>query len=110
MPKLTYQFVNTVTETGRSFDSGTNLHLLVKNGSNGPRKYWIFRFTSQGKRRDKIFGSFPAVSLSRARNLSIYAKAELKKGDFLSASDDVQERESWTFQQFTLDWIETNRG
>ena len=110
MPKLTYQFVNTVTETGRYFDSGTNLHLLVKDGLNGPRKYWIFRFTCQGKRRDKSFGSFPAVSLSRARNLAIDAKAKLNKGDFLSASEDVQERESWTFRQFTLDWIETNKG
>ena len=110
MPKLTYQFVNTVTETGRYFDSGTNLHLLVKNGSNGPRKYWIFRFTCQGKRRDKSFGSFPAVSLSRARNLAIDAKAELNKGNFLSESEEVLARDGLTFHQFTLDWIETNKG
>ena len=110
MSNLTYQFINTINKPGRYFDSGTNLHLLVRNGSNGPKKYWIFRFTYEGKRRDKSLGSYPAVSLSSARELAISARVELNKGTLLPRDDSKVAKNTQSFHEFTLDWIEMNKG
>ena len=76
MQKLSHQFVNNVTKPGRYFDAGNNLHLLVRSGQAGPKKYWIARVTFKGKRKDLSLGIFPTVSLAEARNLAIDVKAD----------------------------------
>ena len=71
MKNLTREFVASELKPGRYFDGGSGLHLLIRSGVRGPRKYWMFRFTHQGKRMEKSLGIFPSVSLSHARKASI---------------------------------------
>jgi integrase len=52
------------------------LHLWVKSNIN---KYWIFRFTLNGKRSDMCLGSFPLVTLAEAREKTLHVKREILK-------------------------------
>ena len=109
MARLTHQFVNNVSQVGRFFDGGACLHLLVRNGSSGPRKYWIFRATIEGKRRDQSLGSFPEVSLSEARKKAIAKRAALNSGYSLPNELREPRVKVPTFAKFSSDWIEENR-
>ena len=112
MKKLTHKFVANVSKTGRFFDGGGGLNLLVRNGASGPRKYWVFRFTDKGKRREKSLGIFPLVSLTDARKGAISLRAGLNNGmppTIVSSSDIPSHEESVTFRSFALEWIELNK-
>jgi len=66
MRKLTNPFVQNVTSVGRYTDSGcVGLHLDVRNER---QKYWVFRYTYQGKRTDIHLGSIRIMSLKAARD------------------------------------------
>jgi integrase len=52
------------------------LHLWVKSGTN---KYWIFRFTLNGKRSDMCLGSFPLVTLAEAKEKTLQVRREILK-------------------------------
>ena len=110
--KLTYKFVANVSKTGRYFDGGTSLHLLVRQGVSGPRKYWVFRYTHNGKRRDKSLGVFPSVFLTEARKRAISLKAGLNDGNAPKIESPVEcfvPLKNVTFQAYALDWIELNK-
>ena len=112
MKKLTHKFVANVSKTGRFFDGGGGLNLLVRNGASGPRKYWVFRFTDKGKRREKSLGIFPSVSLTDARKGAISLRAGLNNGmppTIVSSPDIPSHEESVTFRSFALEWIELNK-
>jgi len=112
MKKLTHKFVANVSKTGRFFDGGGGLNLLVRNGASGPRKYWVFRFTDKGKRREKSLGIFPLVSLTDARKGAISLRAGLNNGmppTIVSSPDIPSHEESVTFRSFALEWIELNK-
>lgn len=56
-------------EEGRhSVGDGSGLHLYVRNG--GRRRQWVQRVTIGGKRPEFGHGDYPAVSLSKARELA----------------------------------------
>ena len=110
--KLTYKFVANVSKTGRYFDGGTSLHLLVRQGVSGPRKYWVFRYTHNGKRRDKSLGVFPSVFLTEARKRAISLKAGLNDGNAPKIESPVEcfvPLKNVTFRAYALDWIELNK-
>ncbi|MDA8863669.1 tyrosine-type recombinase/integrase [Pseudomonadales bacterium] len=112
MKKLTHKFVANVSKTGRFFDGGGGLNLLVRNGASGPRKYWVFRFTDKGKRQEKSLGIFPSVSLTDARKGAISLRAGLNNGmppTIVSSPDIPSHEESVTFRSFALEWIELNK-
>ena len=112
MKKLTHKFVANVSKTGRFFDGGGGLNLLVRNGASGPRKYWVFRFTHKGKRQEKSLGIFPSVSLTDARKGAISLRAGLNNGmppTIVSSPDILSHEESVTFRSFALEWIELNK-
>ena len=107
MKNLTREFVASELKPGRYFDGGSGLHLLIRSGVRGPRKYWMFRFTHQGKRMEKSLGIFPSVSLSHARKASIAMRADLNASKFSSEESSTKERV--TFRSFALEWIELNK-
>ena len=112
MKKLTHKFVANVSKTGRFFDGGGGLNLLVRNGASGPRKYWVFRFTDKGKRQEKSLGIFPSVSLTDARKGAISLRAGLNNGmppTIVSSPDIPSHEEIVTFRSFALEWIELNK-
>ena len=107
MKNLTREFVASELKPGRYFDGGSGLHLLIRSGVRGPRKYWMFRFTHQGKRMEKSLGIFPSVSLSHARKASIAMRADLNASKFSSEESSTKDRV--TFRSFALEWIELNK-
>ena len=55
--KLDYQTVKNLKTAGRYTDALVKgLHIWVKTNST---KYWIFRYTHQGKQYEMSLGSFP---------------------------------------------------
>jgi integrase len=110
MTKLTHQFVNNVTEPGRYFDGGNNLHLLVRKGESGPRKYFCSRVTVNGRRLDRSLGTFPVVSLSEARKRAIELIAKINSGESIDDDRTNRQKEPTTFSNFASDWIELNKS
>ena len=109
MKKLTHQFVNNVTKPGRSFYLGNNLHLLVRQGKYEPKKYFNVRLARSGRRIDRSLGTFPEVALSEARKLATQFMAKVNSGEPIDVDRTHQLTEP-TFKEFTLDWIELNKG
>lgn len=78
MRKLTNPFVQNVTSVGRYTDSGcVGLHLDVRNER---QKYWVFRYTYQGKRTDIHLGSIRIMSLKAARDEVAKIRSDLAWG------------------------------
>jgi integrase len=87
------------------------LHLWVRTDQ---RKFWIFRFTFNGVRKDASLGSFPAVTLAEAR-----AKALKMKGMILNGINPIEEKKKLiqesvsnaipkvTFKKYATDYIKT---
>ena len=87
------------------------LHLWVKPSGT---RYWIYRFTLTGHRRNMSFGRYPEISLKTARQKAVEARNKLNQG-----IDPITERTatksltakplSPCFGPFALDYIETMR-
>ena len=109
---LTEIVVKNLTKPGRYTDDQTKgLHLWVK--TNGKR-YWINRYTLEGKRYGLSLGAYPYVTLRQAREKSIELRGEIIKGVNPSASrKKVKFSEEAAppilFEEFALTHIETMR-
>jgi integrase len=87
------------------------LHLWVRADQ---RKFWIYRFTFNGSRKDASLGSFPAVTLAEAR-----AKALKMKGMVLNGVNPIEEKKKAQqesalnaapkviFKKYATDYIKT---
>ena len=111
--QLTNTRIAKTTTPGRYFDGGSGLHLLVKTAS---KKYWVFRFTINGRRHDQGLGVFPRVSLADARKAAQEARVSLdggvsplkKKTAEKAAKADVVAKRV-TFKDFALECVEAKR-
>lgn len=76
--KLDFQTVKNIKQPGRYTDALVKgLHVWVKPNLN---KYWIFRYTHNGKQHNISLGSFPALSIAEARLKAQQARDELTSG------------------------------
>jgi integrase len=105
---FTDAFAKNVITPGRYTDPSTKgLNLNVKNG----RKYWVFRYTLAGQRRDLTLGSYPDISLKEARNRAVACRAALNAGCEpnaywkVSALPPAQADSGPTFREFALQCI-----
>lgn len=107
---LTHAFISKNLEPGRYFDSTKRLHLFVKpNGS----KYWVYRYTLRGNRRDLGLGSYPQISLAEARDRAAEWNSMLsRKLDPLQNKKEsaVAEPVIPTFKVFASDFIDMNQA
>ena len=71
LTSLNARFVETTKKVGMHAD-GMGLYLKVKESG---KKYWIYRYQDNKRRRDMSFGPYPIISLADARDL-----ARCKKG------------------------------
>ncbi len=106
---FTDAFAKNVTAPGRHTDPATKgLNLHVKN----ERKYWIFRYTFAGLRRDLTLGAYPEISLKEARNRAVACRAELIAGREPNAywrssmPPAIQADSGPTFWEFALQCIQ----
>jgi integrase len=85
MSKLNPKQVENLTEPG-TYEDGDGLRLVVKPTG---RKSWLFRFQLAGRRREMGLGSFPEVSLKKARQAASAKRSQLSDGiDPLAARDE----------------------
>ena len=62
---LNFKYVENVKVPGRYTDALVpRLHLWVKQAG---KKYWIFRYSLNGKQQNISLGSYPRVSIAEAR-------------------------------------------
>ncbi|WP_173955727.1 tyrosine-type recombinase/integrase [Polynucleobacter tropicus] len=113
--KLDYQTVKNLKQPGRYTDALVKgLHIWVKPNLN---KYWIFRFTHNGKQHNTSLGSFPALSIADARLKTQQARDELTKGTnpvaakrASKALKQAVETEKVRFKDFAHSCIQTKRA
>ena len=99
---------------GRYTDSQTRgLHLWVKPTL---KKYWIFRFTLNGHRRNIGLGSYPLIPLKTARIRAQKAALQVAEGVdprgkpiSPKPNESARKHSEVTFSDFALSWIEINR-
>lgn len=111
--QLTFARISKTATPGRYFDGGTGLHLLVQSAT---KKYWVFRYMFNGKRRDMGLGVFPRVTLGDARKGAQGARVLLDSGvdpiqkkTAEKAAKAHAEARCVTFKEFSLDYIKSKR-
>ncbi|MBO9510606.1 site-specific integrase [Erythrobacter sp. A6_0] len=106
MAKLAATFIKSKDlEPGR-YQDGAGLFLNVtKSGT----RSWVVRLQSNGKRRDFGLGSFPTVSLQRARELAVETRETLARG-LDPKSEKVRLRSIPTFEAAAKSVFDANKG
>lgn len=106
---LDFQTAKNLKKPGRYTDALVKgLHLWVKIGG---KKYWVFRFTKNGRQQNMSLGPFPATTIANARLKAQALRDKLDSGEDLMASrksePSIQERPTITFKEFALEIIQT---
>jgi len=109
-----YQTLKSLAAPGRYTDPLTKgLHLWVKPSL---QKYWIYRYTLQGKRRNLGLGAFPATPIKEARLKAQRACLEVSEGldpieqRMATKAPPNAELKGPTFEEFALSWVSQNQG
>ncbi|PUE29578.1 hypothetical protein B9Z35_10335 [Limnohabitans sp. Jir61] len=110
MKKSTHwRTLNNLSKPARySIPEMRGLHLWVRSDL---KKYWIFRFTFEGRRHDMSLGSFPAVGLSAAKKKSLKFRGQLFNDENPSLLRQIEKKEKTsskkkiTFKAFSADYI-----
>lgn len=113
--KLDFQTVKNLKKPGRYTDALVRgLHIWVKPNGN---KYWIFRYTFQGKSNEMSLGAFPALPIAEARLKAQAAREELSQGRNPLASKVAAKtlaldtkNEKIRFEEFAQSCIQTKRA
>ena len=102
--KLTARTAETLKAPGRHGD-GAGLYLEIEESGS---KRWTLRYRAGGKRRDMGLGSYPIVSLARARLLAEQARRQIVEGiDPIAARKEARSpRESLTFRAMAAEVID----
>ena len=111
--QLTDIVVKQLIKAGRYTDDQTKgLHLWVKSQK---QRYWILRFTYNGKRQNMSLGAYPEISLKSARHRAIKTRNDINNGinpiELKIATNAPNEVESKkiTFEEFATSYINTMR-
>jgi len=96
---------------GRYTDDQTKgLHLWVKSTG---RRYWIARYTLNGKRCGLSLGAYPEISLRQARERAIALRNELINGtnpqETRKKAKQPSIQSAPAFREFALSYVETMR-
>ncbi|NQW68946.1 MAG: DUF4102 domain-containing protein, partial [Betaproteobacteria bacterium] len=110
---LTDIVVRQLNQAGRYTDGQIKgLHLWIKPSK---QRYWIFRYTIDGKRQNMSLGAYPEISLKQARQRAVKARNEINSGinpisqKKASKADIEALKDRLEFQEFALDYIATMR-
>lgn len=79
------------------------LHLWVTNGGH---KYWIFRYSLNGKRKETSLGTFPIVTLEHAISKVVDFKRKLLDGEVPKRKRNVINSQIPIFEVFAKSYIE----
>lgn len=98
-------------EKGYKLTDGQGLHLFVSPGGG---KSWRFKYSWGGKERRIVFGSYPEISLKRARELRDDARRLLRDGrdpglETKRARHARRVGHENTFEKFAREWHEHHK-
>lgn len=106
--KLDTQTIKNLKKPGRYTDAlAMGLHLWVKDSN---KKYWIYRYTMDGKQRNIGLGPYPDVGLADARIKAIEARKKVVNGIDPKPHKETRiemEKQKATFSEFAKQFIET---
>jgi len=109
---LTEYVLKNLKDVGRHTDDHTKgLHLWVKANQ---KKYWILRFTFQGRRCNTSLGRYPEIGLKLARERAVEARNLINKGlnpinEKKGSKAQSQKVKSPIFREYALTYIENKR-
>ena len=108
---LTERFVSSQKEAGRYSDGG-NLYLNV---SPTGKKTWAFLYRFNGKRREASLGSYPVITIAKARRAAFDYAEQIAEGiDPLEAKHKAggvtSENDGATFKKFADEYLEGKKG
>jgi integrase len=101
-----------LNKVGRHTDDQTKgLHLWVKPNL---QRYWIFRYTINGKREGISLGAYPEIGLKQARQRALEARLKVSQGTCPAQAKKIAlaaviETKKPKFSTFALEYIETMR-
>jgi integrase len=111
--QLTDIVVKQLIKAGRYTDDQTKgLHLWVKSQK---QRYWILRFTYNGKRQNMSLGAYPEISLKLARHKAIKARNDINNAinpievKITANAPNEIESKKITFEEFATNYINTMR-
>ena len=114
--KLTARFVQTVKHPPKWHSDGAGLYLRVTKDGN---KSWVFVFPFPGYKspREMGLGSYPAVTLEKARQFADEARQDVRNGldpiekkKVHRESAALERSKAMTFDQCATSYIESNRA
>ena len=88
-----------------SIPDSRGLHLWVRADL---KKYWVYRFTFEGKRYDTSLGSFPEISLTDAKSKAIKLRGKLLNGENpleVKKPQTGERKPTITFSRYALEYI-----
>ena len=115
--KLDIKTVSNLKQPGRYTDALVKgLHIWVKSNQ---RKYWIFRFSHDGKQHNISLGPFPALGIAEARLKAQQERDKLETGinpleqrklSIIYKSKDIPRPHKTLFKDFALNFVESKRA
>ena len=111
---LNFKYVENLKKPGRYTDALVRgLHLWVKPNLN---KYWIFRYSQNGKQQNLSLGPYPLISIAEARILAQQARDKVRAGinPIKVRQDEKNAMKSQTkskalFRDFATECVNTKR-
>jgi integrase len=111
---LNFKYVENLKKPGRYTDALVRgLHLWVKPNLN---KYWIFRYSQNGKQQNLSLGPYPLVSIAEARILAQQTRDKIRSGinpikERQNAKDEAvsEARNKISFRDFAIECINVKR-
>ena len=112
---LTFKYVENLKTPGRYTDALVKgLHLWVKPTL---KKYWIFRYSINGKQHNISLGAYPKVSISEARIMAQSSRDDLDRGtnpvtqrvSVKAKANLEQAKNTKTFREFALECVDKKR-
>jgi integrase len=108
-------FLKSLNTVGRYTDGDTRgLNLQVKLNL---QKYWVLRYSYQGRRFDFSLGSYPEISLKEARKRATAARNQLNQGINPASEKKAQKEQKSTkevfrqkFKEYAIACIESKRS
>ena len=91
--------VKPVGETSKKYQDGDGMYLLVKPAG----KYWRFDYRFNNIRKTAAFGTYPEVSLAKARQRLQEARALLADGTDPSSAKRIRKQEQIRLEQQTFE-------
>lgn len=90
---------------------GDGMYLLVRSrANNGVAKLWRFDYRYSGKRKTMAFGTYPDVSLEKARQKRHEARKQIADGIDPSSAQQTEDLRSTAFQFIALEWHAKKRA